>query len=164
MINLHSRPGRHLHAAHCLFNWFGINCYSFSAMMHPLVVWFMSYVMCYWIKKKKQLWPPCTHPLMATSSRIMHHVTKLKLFQIELNIFWTWQWVHCTKMAPTVTRSQPNRASLGWELRARDVHPTNQLQDAILSIWSNISKECFQHLVKSMPHRILKVKRGQTQY
>jgi len=22
-------------------------------------------------------------------------------------------WVHCTKMAPTVTRSQPNRASLG---------------------------------------------------
>jgi len=40
------------------------------------------------------LWPPCTHPLMATSSRIMHHF-------------------HCTKMAPTVTRSQPNRASLG---------------------------------------------------
>jgi len=30
-----------------------------------------------------------------------------------------------------------------------DVHPTNlhQLQDAILSIWANISKECFQHLV-----------------
>jgi len=30
------------------------------------------------------------------------------------------------------------------ELRALDVHPTNlhQLQDAILSIWANISKEC----------------------
>jgi len=28
------------------------------------------------------LWPPCTHPLMATSSRIMHHVTKLESFQI----------------------------------------------------------------------------------
>jgi len=29
------------------------------------------------------------------------------------------------------------------ELRALDVHPTNlhQLQDAILSIWANISKE-----------------------
>jgi len=26
--------------------------------------------------------PPCTHPLMATSSRIMHHVTKLESFQI----------------------------------------------------------------------------------
>ncbi|MBN3299690.1 PEX5 protein, partial [Amia calva] len=39
------------------------------------------------------------------------------------------------------------------ELRALDVHPTNlhQLQDAILSIWANISKECFQHLVESMP-------------
>jgi len=38
------------------------------------------------------------------------------------------------------------------ELRALDVHPKNlhQLQDAILSIWANISKECFQHL-ESMP-------------
>jgi len=55
------------------------------------------------------------------------------------------------------------------ELRALDVHPTNlnQLQDAVLSIWANISKECFQHLVESMPRRIkalLKVKGGQTQY
>ena len=55
------------------------------------------------------------------------------------------------------------------ELRALDVHPTNlhQLQDAILSIWANISKECFQHLVESMPRRIkavLKAKGGQTQY
>jgi len=47
-------------------------------------------------------------------------------------------------MAPTVTRSQPKRASLGW---------------------ANIYKECFQHLVESMPHRIkavLKAKAGQT--
>jgi len=55
------------------------------------------------------------------------------------------------------------------ELHALDVHPTNlhQLQDAILSIWANISKECFQHLVESMPLRInavLKAKGGQTQY
>uniref|UniRef100_A0A3B3RJQ1 Transposase Tc1-like domain-containing protein n=1 Tax=Paramormyrops kingsleyae TaxID=1676925 RepID=A0A3B3RJQ1_9TELE len=55
------------------------------------------------------------------------------------------------------------------ELRALDVHPTNlhQLQDAILSIWANISKECFQHLVESMPRRIkavLKAKWGQTPY
>jgi len=28
-------------------------------------------------------------------------------------VSWTWQWVHSIKMAPTVTRSQPNRASLG---------------------------------------------------
>jgi len=58
------------------------------------------------------LCPPCTHPpLMATSSRIMHHVTKLESFQIS---FWTWKWVHCTKISPTVTRCQPNRASLMW--------------------------------------------------
>jgi len=55
------------------------------------------------------------------------------------------------------------------ELHALDVHPTNvhQLQDAILSIWADISKECIQHLVESMPHRIkavLKEKGGQTQY
>jgi len=54
------------------------------------------------------------------------------------------------------------------EFRALDVHPTNlhQLQDAILSIWANISK-CFQHIVESMPCRIkavLKAKGGQTQY
>jgi len=29
------------------------------------------------------LWPPCTHPLMATSSRIMYHVIKLESFQIS---------------------------------------------------------------------------------
>jgi len=42
------------------------------------------------------------------------------------------------------------------ELRALDVHLTNlhQLQDAILSIWANISKERFQHLVESMPPRM----------
>jgi len=42
------------------------------------------------------------------------------------------------------------------ELRALDVHPTNlhQLQDAILSIWANISKGCFQHLVESMPRTV----------
>jgi len=51
------------------------------------------------------------------------------------------------------------------ELCALDVHPTNlhQLQDAILSIWANISKECIQHLVESMPHK-MKAKGGPTQY
>jgi len=46
------------------------------------------------------------------------------------------------------------------ELRALDVHPTNlhQLQDAILSIWVNISKEYIQDLVESMTHRVEVVK------
>ncbi len=50
-----------------------------------------------------------------------------------------------------------------------DVQPTNlqQLRDAIMSIRTKISEECFQHLVKSMPHRIkavLKTKGGPTRY
>jgi len=54
------------------------------------------------------------------------------------------------------------------ELRALNVLPTNlhQLQDAFLSIWANISKEYFQHLVESMPRNsrikaVLKAKGGQ---
>jgi len=58
---------------------------------------------------------------------------------------------------------------VGLELRALDVHPPNlhQLQDAILSIWANISKECFQHLAESVPRiikAILKAKGGLTLY
>lgn len=34
-----------------------------------------------------------------------------------------------------------------------DVYPTN-LFDAIISIWTEISEECFQHLVESIPQRI----------
>ncbi len=42
------------------------------------------------------------------------------------------------------------------EIYIMDVQPTNLLQlcDAIMSIWTNISEECFQHLVESIPRRI----------
>ena len=55
------------------------------------------------------------------------------------------------------------------EIRIMDVRSTNpqQLRDAFMSIWTNISEECFQHLVESMPRRIkavLKAKGGPTQY
>ncbi|KAF7650651.1 hypothetical protein LDENG_00122600 [Lucifuga dentata] len=38
------------------------------------------------------------------------------------------------------------------EISIMDVQPTNlqQLCDAIMSIWTKISEECFQHLVESM--------------
>ncbi len=44
-----------------------------------------------------------------------------------------------------------------------DVQLTNlqQLRDAIMSTWTKISEECFQHLVESMPRRfraVLKAK------
>uniref|UniRef100_A0A673HQB6 Transposase Tc1-like domain-containing protein n=1 Tax=Sinocyclocheilus rhinocerous TaxID=307959 RepID=A0A673HQB6_9TELE len=55
------------------------------------------------------------------------------------------------------------------EILIMDVQPTNlqQLRDAIMSIWTKISEECFQHLVESMPRRIkavLKAKGGPTRY
>ncbi|KAG1957248.1 gastrula zinc finger protein XlCGF57.1-like [Pimephales promelas] len=55
------------------------------------------------------------------------------------------------------------------EIRIMDVQPTNlqQLCDAIMSIWTKLPEECFQHLVESMPRRIeavLKAKGGPTRY
>ncbi len=39
------------------------------------------------------------------------------------------------------------------EIHIMDVQTTNlqQLRDDIMSIWTKISEECFQHLVESMP-------------
>ncbi len=55
------------------------------------------------------------------------------------------------------------------ENRIIDVQPTNlqQLRDAIMSIWTKISEECFQYLVESMPRRfkaVLKAKGGPIPY
>ncbi len=55
------------------------------------------------------------------------------------------------------------------EIRFMDVQPINlqQLRDAITSIWTKISEECFQHLDESMPCRykaVLKAKGGPTRY
>jgi len=75
----------------------------------------------------------------------------------------------CPQQSPDLNPIEHIWDVVEWELCALDVHPTNlhQLQDAFLSIWASISKECLQHLVESMLHRIkavLKVKVGQTQY
>ncbi len=61
-----------------------------------------------------------------------------------------------------------------WDVEEREIHimdvqPTNlqQLRDAIMSIWTKISEECFQHLLEYMPRRIkavLKTKVGPTRY
>ncbi len=59
-----------------------------------------------------------------------------------------------------------------WDVEEREIHimvvqPTNlqQLCDAIMSIWTKISEECFQHLFEPVPRRIkavLKAKGVQT--
>ncbi len=61
-----------------------------------------------------------------------------------------------------------------WDVMEReicimDVQTTNlqQLCDAIMSIWTKISEECFQHLVESTPRRtkaVLKAKGGPTRH
>ncbi len=99
-------------------------------------------------------------------------------------------------MASTVTRSQSNRAPLGCG-GTGDLHHGSaadksfcqisktkilairylnyniyyinlqQLLDAIMSIWTKISEEFFQHLVEYMPRRIkavLKAKGSPTRY
>ncbi len=54
------------------------------------------------------------------------------------------------------------------EIHIMDVQPTNQqqLRDAIMSIWTKMSEECFQHLVESMPRikAVLKAKGCPTRY
>ncbi len=55
------------------------------------------------------------------------------------------------------------------EIHIMDVQTTNlqQLCDAIMTIWTKISEECFQHLVESMPRRIKAVQKangGPTRY
>ena len=62
-------------------------------------------------------------------------------------------------MASTVTDLNP--AEHLWdvvelEIRIVDLQWTNlqQLRDALMSIWAQISEQCFQHLVESMPQRI----------
>lgn len=74
-------------------------------------------------------------------------------------VSWTCQWVPCTQMASTITRSQSNGAPLGcggWEIHTMDVQPTNQQQlcDAVVSIWTEISEDCCQQLVESMPPKL----------
>ncbi len=55
-----------------------------------------------------------------------------------------------------------------WDVVEREIHIMDvQLCDDIISIWTKISEECFQHLVESMPRRIkvvLKAKGGPTRY
>ncbi len=60
------------------------------------------------------LWLQCTHLLMATSSRIMHHVTKLKSSQTG---FLNMTMSSLYQMASTVTRSLSNRAHAGRNYR-----------------------------------------------
>jgi len=92
---------------------------------------------------------------MATFSRIMCHVTKLqcqiisKLFLEHDNAFTVLKW------PPQSSDLKPIEHLwdvVEWEIGIMDLQLTNlkQLRSAIMSIWTKISEECFQHLVESM--------------
>ncbi len=93
------------------------------------------------------------HLLMATSSRIMHHVTKLKSSQtgfLNMKI----SSLHSNGLqSPDLNPIKHLWDVVEQEIHIMDVQLTNlqQLRDAIMSIWTRISEECFQHLVESMP-------------
>ncbi len=98
----------------------------------------------------------------ATSSRIMHHVTKLKSSQTGfLNMTMSSLYSNCPPQSPDL-----NPIEHLWDVVEREIRiMTNlqQLRDAIISIWTKITEECFQHLVESMLRRIkavLKAKEG----
>ncbi len=96
----------------------------------------------------------------------MHHVTKLTKFLEHDNEFTLLKW---PPQSPDLNPIEHLWDVVEREIRIMDVQPTNlqQLCDAIISIWTKISEECFQHLVESMPRiikSVLKAKRGPNWY
>lgn len=62
-------------------------------------------------------------------------------------------------MAPTVTTSQSRRSPLGCGEKEIVISTDlQQLRDALMSIWTKVSEECFQHSIKV----VLKAKVGPT--
>ncbi len=103
------------------------------------------------------------HPFMTTVYHLLMYFQQDNAPSQRSNhlrlVSWTWQWVHFTQMSSTVTRSQSNRAALGCG-GTRDSHHGCADDKSAATAWcyhdnmTNISEECFQHLVESMPRRI----------
>ncbi len=77
--------------------------------------------------------------------------------------------IRCPPQSPDLNPIEHLWDVVEREIRIMDVQPTNlqQLREAIMSIWTKISEECFQHLFESMPRRIktvLKAKEGPTRH
>ncbi len=93
------------------------------------------------------------HLLMSTSSRIMHHVTKIKSSQTGfLNMTNEFTLLKWPPQSPDLNPIEHLWDVVEREILIMNVQPTNlqQLCDAIMTIWTKISEECFQHLVESM--------------
>ncbi len=100
----------------------------------------------------------------------MHHVHKAQIildwFLEHDNEFNLLKWL---PQSPDLNPIEHFWDVVEREICIMDVQLTNlqQLRDAIMSMWIKMSKECFQHLVESMPWEIkavLKAKGGPTRY
>ncbi len=90
---------------------------------------------------------------MATSSKVMHrHKTQIisDWFLEHDNEFTLLKW---PQQSPDLNPTEHLWDVVERDIFIMDVLPTNlqQMRDAIMSIWTKISEEYFQHLVESMP-------------
>ncbi len=85
-------------------------------------------------------------------------------------VSWTWQWVHFTQMASTVTRSQSNRAPLGCGGTGDSHHGCADDKSAATVwcyhdnmdqyLWGMFPTACMTRWIKA----VLKAKGGPNQY
>ncbi len=102
------------------------------------------------------LWLQCTHLLMYfQQDNAPYHKAQIisDWFLEHDNEFTLLKW---PPWSPDLSPIEHLWDVVEREIHIMDVQPTNlqQLRDAIMSIWTKISEECFQHLVESMPRRI----------
>ncbi len=102
------------------------------------------------------LWLQCTHLLMyfQQDNAPSHKAQIISDWFLEHDNEFT--LLKCPPQSPDLNPIEHLWDVEEREINIMDVQTTNlqQLRDAIMSIWTKISEDCFQHLVKSMPRRI----------
>ncbi len=104
------------------------------------------------------------HPFMTTVYHLLMYFQQDNAPCHKAQIISDWFLEHDNEF--TLLKCPPQSPDLNpiehlWDVEEREIHimdvqTTNlqQLCDAIISIWTKISEECFQHLVKSVSWRI----------
>ncbi len=104
------------------------------------------------------------HPFMTTVYHLLMYFQQDNAACHKAQIISDWFLEHDDEF--TLLTRPPQSPDLNpiehlWDVEEREIHimdvqPTNlqQLCDAIMTIWTKISEECFQHLVESVSRRI----------